>query len=113
MELQLENPLDESVEVSETDMEEANAAAEIDEALADVPEPSNTCNHSNVIAFEGKSLYKVTVVKEYFRGDNYGLASTDRAKRVRGYSRFCGNHKMSEEQLDLDDRRFCCRQGYH
>ena len=42
-------------------------------------------------------------MKEYFGGGNAELASTDRLKRVRGYSKFCDVEEVSENRLDLDD----------
>ena len=77
------------METNEVNSEEAVAAAEIEEALADVPEPSSTSVHSNQIEFENKLLYKVSVVKEFFGSGNAELASTDRLKRVRSDSKFC------------------------
>ena len=91
------------METNEVNSEEAVAAAEIEEALADVPEPSSTSVHSKQIEFENKLLYKVSVVKEFFGGGNAELVSTDRLKRVRGYSKFCDVEEASENQLDLDD----------
>ena len=45
----------------------------------------------------------MSVVKEFFGGGNAELASIDRLKRVRGYSKFCDVTEVTENQLDLDD----------
>ena len=47
--------------LEETD--EAEAAREIEEVLADVPEPSSSTVYDNKVEYQGKHLFKITIVK--------------------------------------------------
>ena len=99
------NDLDEGSddEMNCLDLEVENAAKEIEESLSDIHEPSSTIIHSNTIEHEGKSLFKVSIMKEFFGGDGFTVASTDRLKRVRGYSKFPEVDKLEDVELDLDE----------
>ena len=93
--------LDEEEEVE--NLEDAEAAREIEETLADCPEPASENVISNKIDYDGKQIYKTSIIKEFFGGSKIDLTSTDRLKRVRGYSKFNSSEEQGEINVDLDD----------
>ena len=69
--------LDEEEEVE--NLEDAEAAREIEETLADCPEPDSENVISNKIDYDGKKIQKTSII-EFFGGSKIDLTSTDRLK---------------------------------
>ena len=76
--------------------EDSNASLDIEEIVAEAQEPLFVDKHCSTMEVDGKSYYKVSLVKEYLNSDS-------RLRRVRGYSKYPEIQDGQEEDDNLDD----------
>ena len=71
--------------------------------IAEAQEPLCVDKHCSTIEVDGKSYYKVSLVKEHLNSDSSEMLSTDRLRCVRGYSKYPEIQDGQEEYDNLDD----------
>ena len=99
------NTIEYETEIETEETEESIASLEIEEMLQDGGgyDSEAVAQNSVFVELDGSSVYKATVVKEVLNGEA-DLSSTDRLRRVRGYSKHPGSADVEVDgEIDMDD----------
>ena len=98
------NELDDEHNTSEADtnkIEDNLASLEIEELIE---EENVIIAISTTVELDGKNVHKASVVKELLNNDT-NVSSTERLRRVRGYSKNVGiQETIGSDDVDLDER---------